>query len=69
MPTYYTAIILCEPQPITGATALKYRNIDERRLEKFIQFAYKFPGVHHINFYDKVTKEFVKQVRPEVGQN
>ncbi len=67
---YFTAIIICAPQPVSGKTALKYRNIknDERSLQKFLRFASKFPGVHHINFYDKYTKKFIQQLRYDPPQ-
>lgn len=65
MVKYYNAIIITAPQPVTGKTALKYHNIPNKpaHLDKFFRFALKFPGVHHINFYDAETRKFVEQVR------
>lgn len=50
-----TAIIITEPQPVSGNTALKYHNIPESGdgYQKFLDFAGKFPGVKSINFYYK----------------
>ena len=50
-----TAIIITEPQPVTGNTALKYHNIPEegKGYSDFLNFASRFPGVIAINFYYK----------------
>lgn len=65
MPSYLTAIIVCNQPQINGAKFLKYRNIinapTARR--RFENFAKKFPGASHINFYDKKTKQFIEQIK------
>lgn len=52
-----TAIIICDPQPVTGKTALKYHNIPEEGpgFYKFLAFAGKFPGAREVNFYYKIV--------------
>lgn len=52
---YLNAIIITEPQPITGNTALKYHNIKNTAvaISNFCGFAAKFPGAKHVNFYYK----------------
>lgn len=44
---------------------MKYRNIPStgERYNKFLIFAKAFPGVDHINFYDKRTRKYSHQVR------
>lgn len=49
---YYTAIVVSEDggRPVFR----KYRHIarQEAKVNRFIAFASRFPGVKHINFYD-----------------
>ncbi len=52
----YNCIVITDPQPVTGNTALKYRNVTN--LERFKAFAEKFPGRKYINVYDKQTKAY-----------
>lgn len=52
---YLNAIIIADPQPVTGNTALKYHNIKDTitAMANFCEFAAKFPGAKHVNFYYK----------------
>jgi hypothetical protein len=65
MPSYFTAIIVCSKPQVNGAKFLKYRNIINTPAARrsFENFAKKFPGASHINYYDKKTKNFVEQIR------
>lgn len=58
--TAYNCIIITEPQPVTGNTALKYRNVTN--LDKFKIFAEKFPGRKYINVYLKETKQYYGRI-------
>lgn len=62
-----TAIIICDPQPVTGKTALKYHNIPEEgaKFYKFLAFAGKFPGAREINFYYAPLKGQAKGIFKE----
>jgi hypothetical protein len=57
------AIIFCANKPINEAFK-KYHNIKdrEREIKSFMNFAKgKFPEAKHVNFYDKETREFLRQ--------
>lgn len=56
----YNAIIVCDPQPVTGNRFLRYKKINNK--DRFLKFAAKFPGVKYINFYDNLTKSFVERI-------
>lgn len=62
--TYYNAIVI---EPVLGEKPLahKYRhNITDKYLPKFVNdMQKKFPLATHINFYNKKTRVFYKQVQ------
>lgn len=49
---------------------IKYRNVPKNKFRKLFEYSIKtFPGVHHINLYEKATKRFFKQyTRAEIEQ-
>lgn len=53
-----TAIIVCNNPGNIGNPFKKYHNIPKqgKGFDDFIKFAGKFPGISHINFYEKVKK-------------
>ena len=58
----FTAIIYIPIRPL-GSQFLKYRNIKVVDENKFVTFVRdNMPGADHINFYEKTSKKFVKQV-------
>jgi hypothetical protein len=65
MANYLTAIIVCKKKQVNGNCFLKYRNIinSSSPRRSFENFAKKFPGASHINYYDKKTKKFVEQIK------
>lgn len=52
---YFTAIIFFNDKP-----PWKYRNIPKGKFEKLKTFAIT-KGATHINFYNKITKQFYEQ--------
>jgi len=67
-----TAIIVCTGPGNIGNPFKKYHNIaaSDRGREHFINFAKKFPGISHINFYRKrkagqVKGELIGQWKPD----
>lgn len=59
----YTAIIYCNVPQVNGNQFLKYRRIDNRKLEAFEKFARQFPGAVHVNYYGGATRQFIKQTK------
>lgn len=58
----FTAIVVNEI-PGHGYQFIKYKVIPKRRLKNLCAYALKtFPGVHHINLYERETKKFYKQI-------
>lgn len=58
------AIIFCEKKQVNGKQFLKYHlnDFEEKTISKFLNFAARFPGARHVNFYDG-SKNFIKQIR------
>ena len=62
----FTAIIYCNIKQVNGNQFLKYRRIDSRKpatVQKFEEFARKFPGAQHINYYGGISRTFKHQVK------
>lgn len=57
------AIIYCNVPQVNGNQFLKYNYVDNtpRGLQTFINWARRFPGAEHINFYCKQTGQFIEQ--------
>jgi hypothetical protein len=66
-----TAIIVCTNPGNIGEPFKKFRNIPKagKGFDEFIKFAAKFPGISHINFYEKVKQpgetkgKFIHQIQ------
>lgn len=59
----FSAIVVSKVQGEKDQFA-KYRNIPKNRFNSLCKFALKtFPGLHHINLYEKGTKRFYKQLK------
>lgn len=58
-----SAIVFCDTKQVNGKQALKYRHVTNtfNGIDSFIKFANRFPGVHHINFYNRKDKTFIEQ--------
>lgn len=58
------AIIYCEVAQVNKKQFLKYHlnDFEEKTVAKFLNFAARFPGVRHVNFYDS-SRNFIKQIR------
>jgi len=59
------AIIYCTEKQVNGLQFLKYSHVDnsEMGLKTFINFAKKFPGAKHVNFYNRKTTMFIEQYK------
>lgn len=61
-----TAIIICKPaDPVSGKSALKYTYVDNSQrngVEKFLQFAKKFPTAVYVNFYSRKNAAYVGRI-------
>lgn len=65
-----TVIIVCTGPGNIGSPFKKYHNVPKTGpgFDKFIAFAAKFPGLDHINFYEKVKRpgqtrgEFIRKI-------
>lgn len=61
-----SAIIFCDPaDPLSGKKALKYsyvHNTHFQGVNKFLQFAKKFPTAQYVNFYSRKTKNYLGRV-------
>lgn len=54
MPKYLTAIVVSRLPGSSLEQFAKYRKIPAAKVEKFVKFAASaFPGLHHINLYDR----------------
>lgn len=60
----FTAIVVSKVEGIQQEQFAKYRNIAKNRFPSLCKFAIKtFPGLHHINLYEKGTKRFYMQLK------
>jgi len=63
---YVTVIIKCNEMQAGGDYFRKYRNVEytELKLKKLIRFLASVPGGwSHFNVYDKLTREFIEQIK------
>lgn len=62
----FTAIIVNNLPGMSQPQFIKYRNVPKDKLQGLCKYTSKtFPGVSHINLYEKSTKRFVVQLKRE----